>query len=104
MTVTSVEDASPNVKLVTLRVHEREFSFDPGRVDFFGGGEAGDTPSSSPGSFARDGTFMAVRASRARVRALVHDVAKGQSARARRGKFSASLRTWRTRWCSWREA
>ena len=62
VTVTSVEDASPNVKLVTLRVHERErFSFRPGQwVDFYAPGvekPGGYSIASSPGSFARDGTF-----------------------------------------------
>ena len=99
VTVTSVEDASPNVKLVTLRVHERErFSFRPGQwVDFYAPGvekPGGYSIASSPGSFARDGTFaLAVRASRSSACGhWVHErCRKGDEARVRvGGKFFAS--------------
>ena len=99
VTVTSIEDASPNVKLVTLRVHAREaFSFRPGQwVDFYAPGvekPGGYSIASSPGSFARDGTFvLAVRASRSSACGhWVHErCKKGDEARVRvGGKFFAS--------------
>ena len=99
VTVTSIEDASPNVKLVTLRVHAREaFSFRPGQwVDFYAPGvekPGGYSIASSPGSFARDGTFvLAVRASRSSACGhWVHErCRKGDEARVRvGGKFFAS--------------
>ena len=98
VTVTSVEDASPNVKLVTLRVHERgRFSFRPGQwVDFYAPGvekPGGYSIASSPGSFARDGTFaLAVRASRSSACGhWVHErCRKGDEARVRVGGNGAS--------------
>lgn len=99
VTVTSIEDAAPNVKLVTLRVHAREaFSFRPGQwVDFYAPGvekPGGYSIASSPGSFARDGTFvLAVRASRSSACGhWVHErCRKGDEARVRvGGKFFAS--------------
>lgn len=99
VTVTSVEDASPNVKLVTVRVHARDaFSFRPGQwVDFYAPGvdkPGGYSIASSPGSFARDGTFaLAVRASRSSACGhWVHERCReGDEARVRvGGKFFAS--------------
>jgi len=97
--VTSVEDAAPNVKLVTLEVREKQkFAFRPGQwVDFYAPGvekPGGYSIASSPGRFARDGTFaLAVRASRSS--ACGHWVhakcQKGDEARIRvGGKFFAS--------------
>ena len=99
VTVTSVEDAAPNVKLVSVRVHAREaFSFRPGQwVDFYAPGvdkPGGYSIASSPGSFARDGTFaLAVRASRSSACGhWVHERCReGDEARVRvGGKFFAS--------------
>ena len=106
VTVTSIEDAAPNVKLVTLRVHAREaFSFRPGQwVDFYAPGWK------SQGVLHRVFTRLVrarwhvraggARLAKLRVRALgPRAVQKGRRSASRGSGASSSLhaRTWPTR-------
>ena len=100
VTVTSIEDDSPNTKLITLVVvnDKSKFAFRPGQwVDFHAPGvlkPGGYSIASSPGRFVKDATFqLAIRESRSSHCAhWVHEKCKkGDEAKVRvGGKFSAS--------------
>lgn len=100
VTVTSIEDDSPNTKLITLVVvnDKSKFAFRPGQwVDFHAPGvlkPGGYSIASSPGRFVKDATFqLAIRESRSSHCAhWVHEKCKkGDEAKVRvGGKFFAS--------------